>query len=170
MLFQQLTPVRFPYATVRLPERFDLSYKGADGALHQPVMIHRAPFGSMERFVGVLIEHFGGAFPTWLAPTQVRIITVSDRFADYAEGLAAQMKAHLVRVEVDLSNETMGKKIRNGVTAKIPNLLIVGEREEEEGTVTLRRYGIRAQETMSYDAFEGRLLHAIAERTTDFPE
>jgi len=158
----QLGTVQVDY---NLPERFDLSYKGADGAMHRPVMIHRAPFGSLERFVGVLIEHFGGAFHTWLAPIQTRVITVSEKFDDYGKEIVKRLRTHLVRAELDDSSETMGKKIRNGVTSKIPNLLIVGEREVEDRTVTWRRYGSREQETMSLDRYEEMLLESIRTRS-----
>ena len=158
----QLGTVQVDY---NLPERFDLSYKGADGAMHRPVMVHRAPFGSLERFVGVLIEHFGGAFPTWLAPVQTRVITVSEKFDDYGNEIVKRLRAHMVRAELDDSSETMGKKIRNGVTSKIPNLLIVGEREVEDQTVTWRRYGSREQETMSLDRYEELLLERIRTRS-----
>jgi len=147
-----------------LPERFDCTYQGADGAAHRPVMLHRALLGSIERFIGILIEHHGGAFPTWLAPVQVRAISVSDKYNAYAEKVIADLQAQGVRAELDQSTETMGKKIRNAVTGKIPNILIVGEREEETGTVTWRRYGVREQETMSLDAFCGQMVAAIRER------
>ncbi len=158
----QLGTVQVDY---NLPERFDLSYVGADGEDHRPVMIHRAPFGSMERFVGVLIEHFGGAFPTWLSPVQVRIVTVSEKVEEYAQTVVDRLREQLIRIELDTSSETMGKKIRNAITQKVPNILIVGEREAEEGTLTLRRYGVKEQETLSVDAFEERLLAAISERS-----
>ena len=157
----QLGTVQVDY---NLPERFDLSYIGVDGNAHRPVMVHRAPFGSMERFVGVLIEHFGGAFPTWLAPLQVKVVSVADKFHDYADQVVARLRGHGVRADHDDSSETMGKKIRNAVTTKIPNVLVVGEREETDGTVTLRCYGSREQHTMSLDAFESKLLTAIKTR------
>ena len=109
------------------------------------------------------------AFPTWLAPIQVRVLTVSDRFNEYAEKLVATLRGQFVRAELDHSNERINKKIRNAVTHKIPNLLIVGEREEEQGTVTLRRYGVREQETVPFAEFEARVLSAIAARSLEFP-
>lgn len=144
-----------------VPERMGLTYVGADNAEHHPYVIHRAPLGTHERFVAFLIEHYGGAFPTWLAPVQVRVLTVSERFDDYAQGIVDRLRGVMVRAEVDPSSETLGKKIRSGVTRKIPNLLVVGEKEQEDGTVTLRRYGIQEQETLPIAAFEARLLEAI---------
>ena len=148
-----------------IAERLGLTYVGADNAEHHPYIIHRAPLGTHERFVAFLIEHFGGAFPTWLAPVQVRVVTVSERFNEHGERLVSALRGQMVRAELDYSSETMGKKIRNGVTRKIPNLLVVGEREVEEGTVTLRRYGVREQETMPFAEFEARLLAAIRTRS-----
>jgi threonyl-tRNA synthetase len=147
------------------PERMGLTYTGADNAEHRPYVIHRAPLGTHERFVAFLIEHYGGAFPTWLAPVQVRLLTVSDRFGDYARELAAELHRDGVRVEVDAGDETLGKAIRMAVREKIPNVLVIGEREVEDRTVTLRRYGTREQETMPADEFRTRLLTAIGERS-----
>ncbi len=150
-----------------VPERLGLVYTGADNAEHTPYCIHRAPLGTHERFIAFLIEHYGGAFPTWLAPVQVRVLTVGERFDAYADEVVAKLRGHMVRAERDHSNETMGKKIRNAVTAKIPNVLVVGEREVEAGTVTLRRYGSREQTTMPYAEFEADLLQRIASRSRD---
>lgn len=148
-----------------VPERLGLVYTGADNAEHTPYCIHRAPLGTHERFIAFLIEHYGGAFPTWLAPVQVRVLTVGERFDVYAEEVVAKLRGRMVRAERDHSNDTMGKKIRNAVTAKIPNVLVVGEREVEAGTVTLRRYGSREQTAMSYGDFEADLLRRIAARS-----
>lgn len=121
-----------------LPERFGLEYIGEDGQSHRPVMIHRAPFGSMERFVGILIEHFNGAFPLWLAPVQVMTIPIADRHIPYAQDVAAQLRAAGFRVEVDSGNERMNKKIRNAQLQKIPYMLVIGDKEAEEGAVAVR--------------------------------
>lgn len=121
-----------------LPERFDLEYTGEDGLKHRPVMIHRAPFGSMERFVGILIEHFNGAFPLWLAPVQVMMVPIADRHIAYAQAVAAQLRAVGLRVEVDGSSERMNKKIRSAQLQKIPYMLVVGDKEAEEGAVAVR--------------------------------
>ena len=136
-----------------IPERLGLSYTGADNQEHIPYVIHRAPLGTHERFVAFMIEHFGGAFPTWLAPVQVRFIPVSGAFNEYAEKLLTELRIHGIRAECDDSNDTMGKKIRSGVKQKIPNLLIVGEREQLDNTVTLRRYGTEKQDTMPFSGF-----------------
>jgi len=151
-----------------VPERMDLKYTGSDNQEHRPYIIHRAPLGTHERFVAFLIEHYGGAFPTWLAPVQVRILMVSDRFSDYARRLEADLRAAMVRVELDTTSDRINKAIRNASTAKIPNVLVIGEREVEEGSVTLRLRGVQKQESMSYEAFKARLLKTIAERSVEF--
>lgn len=147
-----------------MPERLDLKYVGADNKEHRPYIIHRAPLGTHERFVAFLIELYGGAFPTWLAPVQARVITVSEKFDGYAKKIVDRLREHMIRAEVDFSSDTMGKKIRNGTTQKIPNLLIVGEKEEQEGTVTLRRYGQQEQQTMKLPEFEAWILDQIHHR------
>ena len=121
-----------------LPERFGLEFTGEDGQKHQPVMIHRAPFGSMERFVGILIEHFNGAFPLWLAPVQVVMVPITDRHVPYANKVATELRAAGLRVEVDASNGRMNAKIRNAQLQKIPYMLVVGDKEEEQNAVAVR--------------------------------
>ena len=148
-----------------VPPRLGLSYTGADGQPHTPYCIHRAPFSTHERFVAFLIEHFGGAFPTWLAPVQVEVITVSDQFADYAGRIVDRLRGHFVRAVEASESDTVSKKIRAGLTRKVPNLLIVGEREAADGTVTLRRYGERKQVTLPLEDFERVLLEAIGKRS-----
>lgn len=147
-----------------MPERLDLSYKGADNQPHRPYIIHRAPLGTHERFVAFLIEHFGGAFPTWLAPVQVQFVPVASQFEDYCNKIAASLREKMVRVEVDATSDTLNKRLRNAVTRKIPNMLIIGEREVENGTVTLRRYGQKEQVTMSAGEFEAWVLEKIKTR------
>ncbi len=147
-----------------VPERLGLVYTGRDGQEHMPYCIHRAPLSTHERMVAFLLEHFGGAFPTWLAPIQVQVLTVSEQFDDYGRQIVDRLRGHMVRAELAASNETVPKKIREGTTRKIPNLLIVGEKERADGTVTLRRYGQREQHTMPLEAFERVLLSAIRER------
>lgn len=121
-----------------LPERFELEYTGEDGQKHRPIMIHRAPFGSMERFTGILIEHFNGAFPLWLAPVQAAMIPIADRHIPYAEKVARELRSAGIRVEVDASSERMNKKIRNAQLQKIPYMLVVGDNEEAQGAVSVR--------------------------------
>lgn len=134
----QLGTIQVDY---NLPERFDLTYIGEDNAKHRPVMIHRAPFGSMERFIAVLIEHCAGKFPLWLAPTQVKILPISDKFLPYCEEVQRQLKAADVRSEIDDRNEKIGKKIRDTELDKVPLMLVIGEKEMNENKVAVRRQG-----------------------------
>jgi|TARA_Y100000310_G_scaffold342267_1_gene444767 threonyl-tRNA synthetase len=134
-------------------QRLGLSYVDRDGEEKPPYVIHRAPLGTQERFVAFLLEQYGGAFPTWLAPVQVQIITVSDRFEDYATTLIDRLRGEFIRAEMGREGETVGKKIRSGITRKIPILLVVGAKEEKERSVSLRRYGDTDQVTMPFDDF-----------------
>jgi threonyl-tRNA synthetase len=134
-----------------LPERLDASYVGEDGEKHRPVMLHRAIFGSYERFIGILIEHFAGRLPTWLAPTQAVVATIVSDADDYAREVAAKLEAAGIRVETDLRNEKINYKVREHSLAKVPQLLVVGKREAEEGTVALRTLGEQQQRFMSLD-------------------
>lgn len=131
------------------PLRFDLSYIGEDGGKHRPFIVHRAPLGAHERFIAFLIEHFGGAFPTWLAPTQAMVIPVKESATAYAQELLNELRGNLLRAEIDASDNSFNKKIREAVTAKIPNIIIIGDKEVAEGTVTLRRYCTKEQITIS---------------------
>ena len=158
---ETLSTVQLDFA---VPPRLGLAYVGADGGEHTPYCIHRAPLSTHERFVAILIEHFGGAFPTWLAPVQVQVVTVSDQFTEYASGLVSRLRAHFVRAELASAADTVSKKIRDGLTRKIPNLLIVGEREAQDGTVTLRRYGVKQQTTLPFERFEAAVREAIGGR------
>jgi len=144
----QLGTVQLDYT---LPERFQLEYIGADGAAHRPVMIHRAILGSLERFIGIIIEHFAGAFPFWLAPVQARVLPLSEKFTDYADQVAEKLKAANLRVEVDRSNEKLGAKIRDAQLQKVPFVLVVGEKEAAAGTVTLRKRSGGDQPTLSVE-------------------
>jgi len=150
-----------------VPARMGLTYVGSDGERHHPYVIHRAPLGTHERFVAFLIEHYAGAFPTWLAPVQVKVLTVSDKFTEYGLGLVDRLRSHYIRAEFDTTQETMGKKIRNAVTRKIPNILVVGEREQEEKSVTLRCYGSQKQVSMPYTEFEEKVLKSIRARSRE---
>ena len=166
--FNTVTGREESVSTVQLdfavPGRMNLKYVGSDGEEHTPYCIHRAPFSTHERMVAFLIEHYGGAFPTWLAPIQVQMLTVSEQYDDYANDIVRRLRGQMVRAELAPSNDTLPKKIRQGATRKIPNLLIIGEREVADGTVTLRRYGQRDQHTMSVEAFESALIQAIKRR------
>ena len=122
----------------QLPERFDLAYIGADGEKHTPVMVHRVVFGSVERFIGILIEHYAGAFPTWLAPVQVKIMNITDAQADYVKKIASELKKNDIRVEIDLRNEKIGYKIREAQLQKVPYMLVIGDKEASEGKVAVR--------------------------------
>lgn len=169
--FNTVTGREESVSTVQLdfavPGRMNLAYTGSDGEEHTPYCIHRAPFSTHERMVAFLIEHYGGAFPTWLAPVQVQLLTVSEQYDDYANDICRRLRGQMVRAELAASNDTLPKKIRQGATRKIPNLLIIGEREVADGTVTLRRYGQRDQHTVSVDVFEAALLQAIGQRSAE---
>jgi threonyl-tRNA synthetase len=131
-----------------LPERLDAHYIGEDGEKHRPVMLHRAIFGSYERFIGILIEHFAGKLPTWLAPVQAVVATIVSDADPYAEDVAAQLRAAGIRVETDTRNEKINYKVREHSLAKVPHLLVVGKREAEEGTVAVRTLGAEHQKVM----------------------
>ncbi|MGV8964602.1 MAG: threonine--tRNA ligase [Candidatus Saccharimonadaceae bacterium] len=154
----QLGTIQVDY---NLPERFELEYTGADNQKHRPVMIHRAPFGSMERFIAVLIEHTAGKFPLWLAPDQVVILPVSEKYNEYAYKVMKTLKMQDIRGEVDDRNEKMGRKIRDNELKRIPYLLIVGEREEENNEVSVRKQGEGDKGTMKVDAFAEDLKKEI---------
>jgi len=148
-----------------LPERFGLEYIGEDGQPHRPVMIHRAPFGSMERFVGILIEHFNGAFPLWLSPVQVEMIPIADRHIPYANKVAAELRAAGFRVEVDAGNERMNKKIRNAQLQKVPYMLVVGDKEEENGAVAVRTRDNEDRGDMSVADFKAHALELLESKS-----
>ena len=146
----QLGTIQVDY---NLPERFDLTYKGSDDKLHRPIMIHRAPFGSMERFVAVLLEHTGGKFPLWLTPDQVVVLPISEKYNDYANEVARQLNIADVRTQVDDRNEKIGRKIRDNELKRIPYLLIVGEKEAEENKVSVRAQGEGDKGQMTIEEF-----------------
>ncbi len=149
----------------QLPERFELSYAGADNKPHRPVMIHRAPFGSMERFVGVLIEHFAGAFPVWLAPEQVRILPISDKVSAYADEVVGLLRAACVRAVVDGSQDKLGAKIRLAQMQKVPYMLVVGAKEAESRQVSVRSRKSGDEGVLPADSFVERIKKEISERT-----
>lgn len=160
----QLGTVQVDY---NLPERFDLTYTGADGQKHRPVMIHRAPFGSMERFVGVLIEHFAGKFPTWLSPTQAHILTISEKHKQYAEEVAAHLREAGIRVEVDDSDNTIGKKIRTHRKMHPAYMLIIGDEEAANGTVSIRNRQGEQAANVSIQQFTEQLSDEINSRAAE---
>lgn len=147
-----------------LPERFDISYVGADGEKHKPAMIHRVIFGSIERFIGILIEHYAGKFPLWLAPTQVKLLTVAEKFSDYAYQVADKLQKLGIRVEVDVRNEKIGYKLREARNERVTYIGVIGEREAENNTLSLRHNILGELEEMSYEDFEARLLKEIEEK------
>ena len=149
---------------MNLPERFQIEYVGEDGQKHRPIMIHRACFGSMERFLGILTEHYAGAFPTWMAPVQVKILPISDKHITYAKELAKKMHKDYVRVEVDERNEKIGYKIRQAQVAKVPYMLVVGDKEMEEGTVNVRKHGGDELGTVPFQEFFTAVKEEIKER------
>ena len=149
----------------QLPLRFELEYTGADGEKHRPIMIHRVAFGSIERFIGILIEHFAGAFPLWLAPEQVRVIPVTDRNLDYANSVLQQLKDADIRVEIDKRSEKVGYKIREAQLQKVPYMLILGDRDEEAKIVSVRDRSTGETSQMSTDELIASLKKEIAEKT-----
>ena len=161
----QLGTIQVDY---NLPERFDLWYKGADNEMHRPVMIHRAPFGSMERFVAILLEHTAGNFPLWLNPNQAIILSLSEKYENYAQKVLSLLENSDIRTLIDNRAETMGKKIREAETQKIPYMLIVGENEEKEGTVSVRKRGGEDLGSMSIEAFAKLINSQVAASIKQF--
>ena len=159
----QLGTVQVDY---NLPERFDLSYKGSDGELHRPVMIHRAPFGSMERFCGVLIEHFAGKFPTWLTPTQCHIITISEKHKQYAHEVARVLKENNIRVAIDDGDDTIGKKIRTHRKLQPAYMIILGDGEKDSRTVSLRARNGDQVSGIPLDDFIAQIGEEISNKTS----
>ncbi|WP_243472388.1 threonine--tRNA ligase [Winogradskyella sp. MH6] len=161
----QLGTIQVDY---NLPERFDLTYKGSDNELHRPVMIHRAPFGSMERFVAILLEHTGGNFPLWLMPEQVMILSVSEKYEKYAEKVLNLLENNEIRALVDNRNETVGKKIREAEMQKYPYIIVVGEQEEKDNTITVRQHGGEDLGTISVNDFSEMINKKIKESLKSF--
>ena len=151
----------------QLPERFELEYVGEDGAKHRPIMIHRVVLGSIERFIGVITEHFAGAFPVWLAPVQVKVMTITDRSRDWAVEVAKRLEAAGIRVETDLRNEKIGYKIREAQSLKIPYMLVLGDKEAEAGTVSVRTRAGGDKGAMPLDEFTAEILEQIKARSLD---
>ena len=161
----QLGTIQVDY---NLPERFDLSYKGADNLSHRPVMIHRAPFGSMERFVAILLEHTGGNFPIWLMPQQVAILTISEKFEKYAQKVLSLLEINEIRALIDNRSETMGKKIRDAEVKKVPYMIIIGEQEEKSDTISVRQHGGDNLGSLSIEAFRKIIEAEIAKKLKKF--
>ncbi|MDB2492782.1 threonine--tRNA ligase [Flavobacteriaceae bacterium] len=161
----QLGTIQVDY---NLPERFDLTYKGADNELHRPVMIHRAPFGSMERFVAILLEHTGGNFPLWLMPEQVIILTISEKYEKYARKVLNSLENNEIRALVDNRNETMGKKIRDAEMQKVPYMIIVGEQEELDGRISVRKHGGDDLGTINVESFTSIIREEIKKTLKEF--
>ena len=160
----QLSTVQFDF---NLPQRFELEYVGEDGQRHQPLMVHRALYGSVERFFGVLIEHYAGAFPVWLSPTQVAIVPIAERHLDYANKVGDALKAVGARVHVDGRNEKMNSKIREHALQKVPFILVVGDKEAESGEVNVRVRGQdKGEGSVTIEAFTGRVQRLIESRST----
>ena len=147
---------------MQMPQRFDISYVGADGEKHRPVMIHRVIFGSIERFIGILTEHFAGKFPLWLAPVQVKLLTVTEKFADYALDVAAKLEEAGLRVEADIRNEKIGKKIREARNARTPYICVIGEKEAEAGTLTVRSSKVGELGEMQAEELIAKLVEEVA--------
>ena len=154
----QLGTIQVDY---NLPERFQLEYTGADNQKHRPVMIHRAPFGSMERFVAVLLEHTAGRFPLWLTPDQAVILPISEKYVDYARQVAAALEEADVRVTIDDRNEKIGRKIRDNELKRIPYLLIVGEKEQANGEISVRKQGEGDQGSMKIATFAEHITNEV---------
>ncbi|GIR12753.1 MAG: hypothetical protein CM15mP23_13280 [Cryomorphaceae bacterium] len=161
----QLGTIQVDY---NLPDRFELEYKGSDNKKHRPVMIHRAPFGSMERFVAVLLEHCGGNFPLWLTPDQVSILPISDKHMDYSKEVLNSLKISDIRAEIDERSEKTGRKIRDAEVRKIPFMLIIGEREAVERQISVRRHGGEDLGSMTIQEFKNLVIKEITENINEF--
>jgi threonyl-tRNA synthetase len=151
----------------QMPDRFDLSYIGPDGEKHRPVMIHRTAFGSVERFIGILIEHYAGAFPTWLAPVQVKVMNITDNQSGYVNEIRSKLRAAGLRAEVDLRNEKIGYKIREAQMQKIPYMLVIGDKEMNEGLVAVRSRKDGDIGTMQLDDFLAKVKEENDKKTNN---
>jgi threonyl-tRNA synthetase len=158
----QLGTIQLDYAA---PERFDLTYVGEDNAAHRPVVIHRAVSGSFERFMGILIEHFAGAFPVWLAPEQIRVLPISDHQREVAERVTRSLRDAGIRAVLDAGNETLSYRIRNGELMKVPYLAVIGQREADSGSVAVRTRGAgNKQDVMAVEQFSAKVREEIRSR------
>ena len=161
----QLGTIQVDY---NLPERFDLTYKGSDNELHRPIMIHRAPFGSMERFVAILLESTGGNFPLWLTPNQVNILCVSEKHENYARKVLNELENNEIRALLDNRNETIGKKIREAELSKVPFMIIVGEKEAESNQISVRRHQQGDQGSMDVPSFIALVKEEMSKSISKF--
>lgn len=152
------------YLNFQLPQRFELDYIGSDGEKHSPIVIHRVIFGSIERFIGILIEHFAGKFPTWLAPVQVKILPISDKFVEYANEVKENLESKGVRVEVDLRAEKIGYKIREARNERVPYMIVVGEKEENDKTISVRSRDNGDEGAVDLNSFIDRIMAEIKNR------
>ena len=151
-----------------LPEKFDLNYVGEDGEKHRPIMVHRVVYGSIERFIGILIEHYAGAFPVWLAPVQIKLLPITDAHFAYAKELAEKFFNLNIRAEVDDRNEKVGKKIRDSQVKKIPYTVVIGDKEAETGILPIRKYSAKDSVDMNVDDFIAYVQKKISTRDQDF--
>ena len=161
----QLGTIQVDY---NLPERFDLTYKGADNKEHRPVMIHRAPFGSMERFIAILLEHTGGHFPLWITPEQVKILPISEKHQKYAEKVLKDLEKYEIRALIDDRNEKTGRKIRDAEVAKIPYMIVLGAKEEAEETLSVRKQGEGDLGVLTMEKFVALVAEEIKESLLEF--
>ena len=161
----QLGTIQVDY---NLPERFELTYKGSDNELHRPIMIHRAPFGSMERFVAILLESTGGNFPLWLTPNQVNILCVSEKHENYARKVLNELENNEIRALLDNRNETIGKKIREAELSKVPFMIIVGEKEAESNQISVRRHQQGDQGSMDIPSFIALVKEEMSKSISKF--
>ena len=148
----------------QLPQRFELDYIGSDGEKHRPIVIHRVIFGSIERFIGILIEHFAGKFPTWLSPVQVKILPISDKFVDYASEVKRNLESNGLRVETDLRTEKIGYKIREARNERVPYMIIIGEKEENDTTISVRSRDNGDEGAVDLNSFIDRVTSEIKNR------
>ena len=161
----QLGTIQVDY---NLPERFDLQYKGSDNENHRPVMIHRAPFGSLERFIALLLEHTGGNFPLWLIPVQAIVLPISEKHEKYAEKVLKSLENHEIRGLIDARNETVGKKIREAEIKKVPLMIVVGEKEENTNQISIRKHGGESLGSMSVENFAEIIKKEIKQTLKSF--
>jgi threonyl-tRNA synthetase len=151
----------------QLPRRFSLKYSDKDGTEKTPVVIHRVIYGSFERFIGIITEHFAGSFPLWLSPTQVRVIPISEKFEEYSQKVLKELKENKIRSDIDLRNETLGARVRDAQNEKIPYMIIIGQKEQEENTITLRKRNSKDLEKLNLPDFINLSLKKIHSKSLE---